>query len=254
MYGKIFRQMFKGTLAKTGPWQAVVTFQQFIVLADREGVVDMTADSIARETTIPLEIIEIGIAALEQPDPDSRSPDEEGRRIIRLSETRKWGWKVVNYEHYRRLKSEEDRTEYHRQYWREKRSPKAKASTDSTATQQPQLNSNHAVSSKQMHKAEAEELGGRAKRSTATRLPDDFALTEVRREYAQGQKIDPEREFENFRDYWSAAAGQKARKHDWDAAWRGWCRKAADYQPRGAAAKPVLTWTPDPSEDEHADR
>ncbi|CAB4121294.1 hypothetical protein UFOVP8_65, partial [uncultured Caudovirales phage] len=61
----MYRQMYHGTLATAGPWQALVTFQQFIVLADKEGVVDMTPESIARETTIPIEIIRLGITALE---------------------------------------------------------------------------------------------------------------------------------------------------------------------------------------------
>jgi hypothetical protein len=65
----------------------------------------------------------------------------------------------------------------------------------------------------------------RAPRSRATRLPDDFALTPERTAYAARQKIDPQRTFENFRDYWNAAGGAKARKCDWDATWRMWCRR-----------------------------
>jgi hypothetical protein len=122
VYGKIFKQIYKGTLAMVGPWEALVTFQQMIILADQDGIVDMTADALSRETTIPLDIIEKGIKALESPDPESRTPDHEGRRIIRLSDSRSWGWRLVNYEHYRKLRSEEERREYHRQYYREKRS------------------------------------------------------------------------------------------------------------------------------------
>lgn len=133
MYGKIFNQIYKGTLAMVGPWEALVTFQQFIILADKEGIVDMTADAISRETTIPLEIIAKGIERLEQPDPESRSPVEEGRRIILLSETRSWGWSIVNYEQYRKLRTEEDRRAYHREYWH-KRQAKKKANTQQSST------------------------------------------------------------------------------------------------------------------------
>jgi hypothetical protein len=128
MYAKIFTQIYDGTLCTRGPWQALVTFQQLLVLADQDGNVDMTAEAIARRTTIPAEIIRIGIEALMLPDPESRTPTEEGRRIVPLSEGRTWGWHVVNYEHYRRLKREEDRRDYHREYWRNKRA----RSTDST--------------------------------------------------------------------------------------------------------------------------
>lgn len=113
--------MYDGTLGTKGPWQALVTFQQMIILADREGIVDMTAEALARRSTIPLEIIQTGLAALESPDSDSRSPDLEGRRIVRLSDTRSWGWVIVNYEKYRAIRSLDDRREYMRNYQRERR-------------------------------------------------------------------------------------------------------------------------------------
>jgi hypothetical protein len=131
MYAKIFAQIYDGTLCTQGPWEALVTFQQMLVLADQDGTVDMTVEAIARRTTIPLEIIAKGIAALQLPDSKSRTPTEDGRRIIPLSTGRDWGWYIVNYAHYRKLKREEDRREYHRNYWNKKRSPKT-VSTDST--------------------------------------------------------------------------------------------------------------------------
>ena len=121
MYGKLFVQMYEGTLASKGPWQALVTFQQFIILADQHGVVDKTADAISRITTIPLEIIQQGIEALEKPDTESRTPAEDGRRIVRLSESREWGWQITNYTYYRNLRSQEERRVYMRQYQRKRR-------------------------------------------------------------------------------------------------------------------------------------
>jgi hypothetical protein len=73
----------------------------------------------------------------------------------------------------------------------------------------------------------------RASRSRATRLPDDFSLTAERAAYAVQQKVDPQRTFENFRDYWTAASGAKARKCDWDATWRMWCRREQSAPPTG---------------------
>lgn len=127
MYGKIFESMFDGTLATKGPWEAVVTFQQFIILADRNGHVDMTPEAISRRTTIPLEIIKKGIAVLEQPDAHSRTPDEGGRRIVRLSDSRPWGWHIVNHAHYRAIRSQEERREYMRQFQRRKREAERQA-------------------------------------------------------------------------------------------------------------------------------
>lgn len=121
VYGKLFQQMYDGTLATHGPWQAMVTFQQLIILADKDGVVDMTSEAIARRTTIPHEIIKVGIVALEQRDSESRTPTEEGRRIVRLSAEREWGWRIVNHAHYRRIRSQEERREYMRLYQQRRR-------------------------------------------------------------------------------------------------------------------------------------
>lgn len=122
MYGKLFTQMYDGTLATKGPWQALVTFQQLIILSDKHGVVDMTPEAISRRTTIPLEIITAGLSELQEDDLDSRTPIENGKRIVRLSENRAWGWQIVNYAHYRKIRSAEERKEYHAKYvkkWRE---------------------------------------------------------------------------------------------------------------------------------------
>ena len=113
--------MYDGSLAMVGPWEALVTFQQLIVLADREGFIDMTPEAISRRTIIPLEIIRKGLAVLEQADAQSRDPGHDGRRIERISEHRDWGWKILNYKKYRAIRSADERREYMREYMREKR-------------------------------------------------------------------------------------------------------------------------------------
>jgi hypothetical protein len=121
MYVKVFPSMYDGTLATQGPWEALVTFQQMLVLADPLGIVDMTPGAIAARTTIPLDIIRIGVAALEKPDPESRSAELEGRRIVRLADSRSWGWQIVNYLEYRAIRDEPERREYMRGYRRLRR-------------------------------------------------------------------------------------------------------------------------------------
>lgn len=66
----------------------------------------------------------------------------------------------------------------------------------------------------------------------ATLLPADFELTDERRAYAEAEGIDAERTFAKFTDYWRAASGAKARKRDWDATWRNWCRREAESAPQ----------------------
>lgn len=175
MYGKLFAQMYDGTLATKGPWQALVTFQQLIILANKNGEVDMTAEAIARRTTIPLEIIQNGLQRLMEDDPESRSPDEAGRRIVLLSDHRDWGWRIVNYDHYRKIRSEEERREYHRNYMRERRAVNqdVKVSTGSDQCQPI------AVSSKQKHKQE----------NTLSGKPDDSRSVETKALKAQAIEI-----------------------------------------------------------------
>jgi hypothetical protein len=56
-----------------------------------------------------------------QPDAKSRSPLEEGKRLIPLDSNRDWGWQIVNYVHYRNIRDEAARREYFRDKQREHR-------------------------------------------------------------------------------------------------------------------------------------
>jgi len=99
---------------------------------------------------------------------------------------------------------------------------------------------------------DGERCAQRSRAPPASRLPADFELTPERRKIAETERADPDREFANFTDYWRAASGAKARKHDWDATWRNWCRRAADFKPRTnghAQEAPKRTWRPDPKDD-----
>lgn len=106
MYGKIFKSMYEGTLY--GQWEAIVTFQQMIVLCDSNGILDMTPEAISARTSIPLDIIQRGLSQLSQPDPETRTLGHEGRRIQLIDEHRPWGWYIVNHDKYRALKSQEE--------------------------------------------------------------------------------------------------------------------------------------------------
>lgn len=79
----------------------------------------------------------------------------------------------------------------------------------------------------------------------AIRIPDDFELTPARRQVALDEQLAPERTFAGFCDYWRSVSGTNARKLDWDATWRNWCRRQADMLPgrnnRNAAPRRVFT-------------
>jgi len=76
---------------------------------------------------------------------------------------------------------------------------------------------------------------------SAKRLPEDFELTKERRAVAEAERLPADRTFAKFVDYWRSASGARARKLDWDATWRNWCRTEADRArstPAGAAGPP----------------
>jgi len=73
------------------------------------GVSDRTLRTISEETGLSQQRVRKAIEILEAPDPESRTPDEQGRRIVRLDDHRTWGWRIVNWEYYRNLLSEADK-------------------------------------------------------------------------------------------------------------------------------------------------
>jgi hypothetical protein len=74
--------------------------------------------------------------------------------------------------------------------------------------------------------------GGKEKTKPARgeRLAADWTLPRDWREWTvtNTPAVDPDREADKFRDYWIGQAGAKARKTDWQATWRNWCRKAEE--------------------------
>ena len=119
MFAKVFYQIFESSISDDYLVRHV--FMDLLVLSDEEGVIDKTTRAISRITNVPLEIVEMAIAKLAAPDLDSRTPDEDGRRIVLIDENRNWGWRIVNYTKYRSIRDEEARRIANRSYKREQR-------------------------------------------------------------------------------------------------------------------------------------
>jgi len=119
MFAKVFGQIFDSSIAED--YNCRRMFMDLLVLADSDGVVDMTAEAISRRTNVPIEEVTKYIADLQQPDPMSRSKMEEGKRIVAIDSKRGWGWKIVNYRHYRKIRDEEARRSYFRDAKRKQR-------------------------------------------------------------------------------------------------------------------------------------
>jgi hypothetical protein len=113
MYGKLFASLYDGTLR--GRANEILVFTNMIARADRYGNVDRHPRAIADDIGLPLDQVAAAIQTLESPDPESRSRDANGARIVRVSDERTWGWRIVNYLKYRAIRNEEDRQEQNRE-------------------------------------------------------------------------------------------------------------------------------------------
>lgn len=105
MYAKIFSIIMDSSIAED--YQCRHLFMDLLVLANQDGEVDMTAEAVSRRTNVPIEIVKQSIEKLMQPDPNSRNREQDGRRIVPLSEDRTWGWRIVSYAHYREIRDSE---------------------------------------------------------------------------------------------------------------------------------------------------
>lgn len=119
MFAKVFEQIFDSSIAQD--YTVRHMFIDLLILADPTGAVDMTHEAIARRTNVPLEKVRHCIEELCQPDVKSRSTLEDGKRIVPLDSHRDWGWKIVNYQHYRKIRDQEARRSYFRDYQRKRR-------------------------------------------------------------------------------------------------------------------------------------
>lgn len=121
MYAKLFSRITESSLMEE-PIPVRYTFVLLLAIADPEGYVIGTDVAIARRLNMELSEFTICISALMEPDENSNSKEEDGRRVILSDHER--GYKIVNYVTYRDMKDEEDRRNYMRDYMRKYRGGK----------------------------------------------------------------------------------------------------------------------------------
>ena len=131
MFVKVFRSILDGTLGTD--YEARHGFMDLLTLANQDGEVDRTPEAIAAVTNVPVERVRAVLERLSSPDPKSRNPNAEGRRIVPIDEGRDWGWRIVNYHHYRAIRDQRERREYFRKYRQIERAKKAESNHCSPA-------------------------------------------------------------------------------------------------------------------------
>ena len=173
MFGMVYASLFTGSLR--GRSDAILVFVNMIATADRDGIVDKHPRAIADETGLTLEQTHAAIAELMAPDPDSRSPGNDGKRLVLLDEHRTWGWRIVNHGKYRAMRSEEEKREQSRARsarYRDSRRGKEEVEEDVTRVTQ-----NHAASRARHAASRARHASSRARHaeSRCVTLPSALA-------------------------------------------------------------------------------
>ena len=90
-----------------------------LALKDKDGVVRQNLTGISSLIHIPVEKIRQAIELFEKPDPNSTTPDFEGRRVERLAV----GWRILNHDKYQAFGWSDEKKEYERKRktrWRDK--------------------------------------------------------------------------------------------------------------------------------------
>lgn len=101
-----------------------------LAMADRKGEVQASIPGLARAACVTQKECETALETLAAPDPHSRTPDNEGRRIEAIT----GGWALLNHALYRKRLSEDERREYNRRKQAEYRQRKKAESVTKKVT------------------------------------------------------------------------------------------------------------------------
>lgn len=120
MYGKHFASTYTGSMVGAG--LNVFAVWGYVIANTVKGRVELNPKMLAMLLGGPQPEIEKAIEYLQRPDPDSRSKDHEGRRLIREGQ---YQYFVPTFDTYRKILNEDERRDYNRLKQQEHRARKA---------------------------------------------------------------------------------------------------------------------------------
>lgn len=98
---KLYGSILDSSVWSEDPYTRLVWITM-LAMADADGFIEAAVPGLARRANVPLEACESALARLQFPDPYSKSPEHEGRRVARVAR----GWTILNYMAYRELRTE----------------------------------------------------------------------------------------------------------------------------------------------------
>lgn len=105
-YTKLFASIITSTIWME-PDQTRIVWITMLAAADKNGEVQGSIPGLARIAGVPIEAAREAVAKFLAPDPDSRTKDDEGRRI----EVIDGGWRLLNHRKYREMASRDEARE-----------------------------------------------------------------------------------------------------------------------------------------------
>lgn len=115
-YAKLFSSITESSLWCEAD-EVRILFVSMLAKADQTGFVEAALPGLARLANLSPDRVQAALEVLQAPDPHSKNPEHEGRRIMPVP----GGWMLLNYEHYRQRTGDEERREYMREYMRDYR-------------------------------------------------------------------------------------------------------------------------------------
>lgn len=106
-YTKLFNSIITSTVWRE-PKEVKILWITMLALADKYGEVAGSVPGLAAMAGLGVEETREALLALESPDRDSRTKDEEGRRVRPID----GGWVLINHAKYREMMNADDRKEY----------------------------------------------------------------------------------------------------------------------------------------------
>lgn len=102
------------------PYHVRLVWLSLMAICDLDGIARISEAAVARIANVQPDEAKESMDVLLSPDPHSRDPDNEGRRIEKVP----GGFKLLNYFKYRNIKNPKERANYMRDYMKKYREKK----------------------------------------------------------------------------------------------------------------------------------
>lgn len=251
MYGRAFESMYTGSMCGAGP--EIFAVWGYVIAHCKGGDVELNPIILATVIGMTVDSVKTAISKLCAPDPDSRNPDEEGRRLVHEGGVL---YRVVSHDRYSEIRREEDRRRQNREAQRRFRlSAETKLASAIVSTRQQSSCGVSAISRSDSYSDSESYSGSESDRdkesnareappratSTPKRLPLDWTplpLSIAEREGVALTDDEIAAQLPRFRDHFAAATGARGVHADWNATWRNWLRRAPEFNQGTQSAKP----------------